>query len=81
MQRSSQIGKTKKQTSNERTREFFFFFIVILENSSEEEIVEMEASNSSGRGFTVMTIRILNIMKKRHRNHKKGPVRNKECNI
>ena len=50
------------------------------ENSSEEEIVEMEASNSSGRGFRVMTIRIFNIMKKRHRNHKKGPVRNKECN-
>ena len=35
----------------------------------------MEASNLSDRDLRVMVIRILN--SKRHRNHKRGPVRNK----
>ena len=34
------------------------------ENSPEEELDEMEASNLSGREFTVIIIRILNSMKK-----------------
>ena len=38
-------------------------------NSTEEELDEMEASNLSDREFGVMIIRILNSMKKRHRNH------------
>ena len=50
------------------------------ENSPEKELNEMEASNLSDREFRVMIIRIVKRMK-RHRNHKKGPVRNKECNI
>ena len=45
------------------------------ENSPEEELDEMEASNLSDREFRVM------IMKKRYRNHKKEPLKNKECNI
>ena len=51
--------------------------------SSPEELDETEASNLSDREFRVMIIRIFNSMekKKTHRNHKKGPVRNKECNI
>ena len=51
------------------------------ENSPEEEVNEMEVSYLSAIEFRVMIIRILNSMTKRHRNHKKGPVRNKECNI
>ena len=51
------------------------------ENSPEEERDEMEANNLSDRKFRVMIIRILNIMEKRHRNHTKEPVRNKECSI
>ena len=47
------------------------------EKSPKEELDEMEASNLSDREFRVMIIRMLNSMKKRHRNHKKGPVRNK----
>ena len=46
-----------------------------------EELGEMKTSNLSDREVRVMIIRILNSMKKRHRNHKKGPVRNKEGNI
>ena len=41
------------------------------DNSLEEELDEMEASNLSDRKFRVMIIRILNSMKKRHRNHRK----------
>ena len=51
------------------------------ENSTVEKIDEVEASNLSDREFRVMIIRILNSMKKKHRNHKKGLVRNKECYI
>ena len=51
------------------------------ENPPEEELNEMEESNLSDIEFRVMIIRILNSMKKRHTNHKKGPVRSKECNI
>ena len=53
-------------------------------NSPEEKLekLEIRTSNLSDREFKVMIIRILSsIKKKRHRNHKKGPVRNKECNI
>ena len=50
------------------------------ENSPEEELDEIEASNLSDRKFRLVTIRILKSMKK-DRNHKKGPVRNKECSI
>ena len=50
------------------------------ENSPEEELDEMEASNLSDREFRVIIIRILNSVK-RHTHYKKGPVRNKECNI
>ena len=48
------------------------------ENILEEELDEMEAINLSDREFRVMIIRILNSMEKIYRNHKKGPVRNKE---
>ena len=51
------------------------------ENSPEEELNEMEASNLSDMEFKVMIKRMFNSMKKRHRHRKKGPVRNKECNI
>ena len=51
------------------------------DGSLEEELDEMEASNLSDRKFRIMIIRVLNNMKKRHRKHRKGPVRNKECNI
>ena len=50
------------------------------QENSPEELDEMEASYLSDREFRVMIIRILNSMKKKHGNHKKGPVRNKECN-
>ena len=49
------------------------------EKYPEKELNEMEASHLSDTEFRVMTIRMLNSMKKRHRNHQKGPVRNKEC--
>ena len=49
-------------------------------NSLEEELYDMETSNLSDREFRVMIIRKLKHVK-RHRNHKKGPVRNKECSI
>ena len=39
-----------------------------------EELGEMKTSNLSDREVRVMIIRILNSMKKRHRNHTKGPV-------
>ena len=51
------------------------------ENSPGEQMHEMEARNLSDGEFRVMIIRILNSMKKRRRNHKKGSVRNKGCNI
>ena len=41
------------------------------QENSLEELDEMEASNLSDREFRVIIIRILNSMKKRHRNHKK----------
>ena len=50
------------------------------QDNSLEKIDEMEASNLSDKKFRVMVIRILNSMKS-HRNHKKEPVRNNECNI
>ena len=40
-------------------------------DNSPEEPDEMETSNLSGRDFRLMIIRILNSIKKRHRNHKK----------
>ena len=46
-----------------------------------EELDEMKVSNLSKREIRVMIIRILNSMKKRHRNHNKRPVRNKEHDI
>ena len=46
-----------------------------------EELGEMKTSNLSDREVRVMIIRILNSMKTKHRNHKKGPIRNKECSI
>ena len=51
------------------------------ENPPEEELNERKAGNLSDMEFRVMIIRLLNRMKKRHRSNKKGPVRNKECNI
>ena len=51
------------------------------EDSPEEELNEMEASNLSDIEFRAMIIRIPSSMKKIHRNRKKGPVKNKECNI
>ena len=51
------------------------------ENSSGEELNEMEASNLSDTEFRAMIISIPSSMKKIHRNRKKGPVKNKECNI
>ena len=48
------------------------------ESSPEEELDEMEASNLSNKKFRVMIIKLLNSMKKRHRNHKKGLLRNKK---
>ena len=51
------------------------------QDNSPEELDEMKASNLSGREFRVMIIRIDNSMKKRHRNFKKGLIRNKKCNI
>ena len=66
IQKSSEDGKTKKQMK-------------VPENSSEEESDEMEASNLSGREFRVINIKVLSSMKKeRHRNHNKGPDRDKE---
>ena len=41
----------------------------------------MEASNLSDREFKEMLTRMLKSMKKWHRNHKKGPVRNTEYSI
>ena len=41
----------------------------------------MEASNLSDREFRVMIIRTLNSVKRDKETIKKGPVRNKECNI
>ena len=41
----------------------------------------MEKSNLSNTEFRVMIIRILNNMKKKTEKPKRGPVRNKECNI
>ena len=46
-----------------------------------EELDAMEASNLSDRGFRVMIIRTLKSMEKDIETIKKGPVRNKECNI
>ena len=40
--------------------------------NSLEELGEIEASNVSHRKFRVMVIRILNSMKRRHRNDKRG---------
>ena len=51
------------------------------ENSPEEELDEMESSNLLDREFRVMMIRILKSMKEDVETIKKGPVRNKECNI
>ena len=51
------------------------------QDNSPEELDEMKASNLSGREFRVLIIRILNRMKKYIETIKKGPVRNKECNI
>ena len=68
IQRSNQNRKTKKQTPNEQ-------------ENSPEALDEMEARNLAGREIRVVIIRILNSMKIRYRNHKKGPVKNKECNI
>ena len=39
------------------------------QENSPEELDEMEAGNLSDREFRVMITRILNSMKKRHRNH------------
>ena len=49
-------------------------------DNSPGELDGMEANNLSDTEFRVMIIRITNSMKK-DRNHKKGPVRNKECSI
>ena len=46
-----------------------------------EELDEMEVSNLLDREFRVMIMGIFKSMKKIHRNHRKGSVRNKECNI
>ena len=51
------------------------------ENSPEKELDEMEASKLSDRKFRVMIIRILNSMKKIHRNLEKAPVKNKGYDI
>ena len=48
--------------------------------NSPEELDEVEARNLSEREFKVMIIRKLK-HEKRHRNHKKGPVRNREGTI
>ena len=39
------------------------------QENSPKELDEIDAGNFSDRDFRVMTIRILNSMKKRHRNH------------
>ena len=49
------------------------------ENSPEEELDEMEAGNLSDR-VQSNDYRDTQQHEKRHRNHKKGPVRSKECN-
>ena len=47
-----------------------------------KELNEMEASNLSDIEFKVMVIRMdAQQHVKEYRSHKKGPVRNKECNI
>ena len=51
------------------------------EKSPEKELNKMEASNLSDIELKVMVTWMLNSMKKRHRNHKKVPVRNEEDNI
>ena len=52
------------------------------ENYPEEQLNEIEVRNLSDKEFRGMIKSICNrIKKKRHRNHKKGPFRNKECNI
>ena len=40
--------------------------------NSTEKLDEIEANNLSEREFRVMVIRILNSMKRRHRNDKRG---------
>ena len=49
-------------------------------NSTEEELNKMEVRNLSDIEFKVIITRMFNSIK-RHRNHKKRPERNKECNI
>ena len=51
------------------------------QNYPEEELNVLEASNLLDGEFRVLIKRILNSMKKDIETIKKGPVRNKECNI
>ena len=50
------------------------------QENSPEELDEMEASNLSDR-VQSNDYQETQQHKKRHRNHKKGPIRNEECNI
>ena len=51
------------------------------QENSPEELDEIKTNNLSNKVFRVMTIRILNNWKKRHRTHKRGGVRYKVYDI
>ena len=51
-------------------------------NTPEEELNKMEGNNLSDIEFRLVTIyKDTQLQKHRHRNHKKGQIRNKDCNI
>ena len=67
-QRGGQNGESKKQAPNERTREF-----------SRGRTTQNEGKQFIRYKVQSNDYKYTQQHEKRHRNHKKGPVRNKEC--